>query len=294
MTLLQPDLTEKINRKIHIAQAWPNSNTNLLRFTASTQTSPWAATSPLTYRRGFQAVVAKRPLPLPRASTSIQELSRSARNKHAFSLHSRAMQPMEFASRKRRRSDSASAPPKKTIQASRKSSYQLTESSPGTNGYLRTLMAAAPVPGTPSVFHQPSDKEPDSELPLHSHQNASSTIGSSPPRTPPPKHSRLARTGRYIDDANRSGLSLYMVDSPPARVAGGNHYQVCSPSIPPSQHAVLPSMTPTLGRDMFVTSETSSQQFNFADFVNLTPSPTTASWDIRTPGNPPRIPTATK
>jgi hypothetical protein len=232
--------------------------------------------------------------PLLRASTSIQQSPRSARNKHAFSPHPRAMQPMEFASCKRRRSDLASTRSKKTIQASRKSSYQLTESSPGTNMYLKTLMAAAPTPGTQSVSHQPSGKETDSELPLHSHLNASSTIGSSPPRTPHPKHSRLARTGRYIEDANGSDLSLYMVDSPtPARVAGGNRYQVFSPSIPPSQHAVLPSITSTLGGDMLVTLGTPSQQFNFADFVNLTPSPTQASQDTRTAGNPSRIPTAT-
>jgi hypothetical protein len=205
------------------------------------------------------------------------------------------MQSMKFASRKRFRSDSTYVRPQKTTRVSRKSFYRLAKSFPDTKGHLTALIAAALIPGTPSVYHQPSDEETGFVLPLHNSQNVSSTIGSSPPRTPPPKHSGLRRTGRHIEDANWSGLLPSLVNSPtPALVAGGNHYQTFTPSISPSQHVVLPSTTPILGADILARLGTPCQQFNFTDFVNLTPSPTQTPCDTRTPGNPLRLPTTTK
>jgi hypothetical protein len=154
-------------------------------------------------------------------------------------------------------------------------------------------MAAVSIPETPSVFYQLSDEESDFELPLPNCQNASSTIGSSPPLISPRKHSRLARTGRYIEEANTSDLSPYMVDSPTlTHMIGYN--RVFPPSVPPNQHAVLPSKTPVLDGGIFGTLGNSSPQFNFADFVHLTSSPTQATWDTRTHGKTLRTPTTTK
>ncbi|KAF3006300.1 hypothetical protein E8E15_001653 [Penicillium rubens] len=294
MTLLQPSSTEKTFHETHIAQVSLN-----LRYRLGLAKLKYQH-GPLNGLYSSQPLDGHKPLDIseflrsrcgtlltspPLRASTYQEPPQSARNKHAFSLNSPVMQPMSFASRKRLQSDPASVRPKKAPRVSRKSSYRLAKSSPGMQGHLTAFMAAVLIPETPSVFHQPSDEETDSELPLPSHQNASSKIGSSPPLISPRKHSRLARTGRYIEEANRSDLPPYIVDSPtPAQIVGSN--QVFPPSIPPSQHAVLPSKTPTLGGGMFATLRTSSPQFNFADFVNLTPSPTQASWDTRTPDNP--------
>ncbi|KAJ5674120.1 hypothetical protein N7462_009559 [Penicillium macrosclerotiorum] len=194
-----------------------------------------------------------------RAATYSKELPRSARNKHAVTFNSHVMQPMLSASRKRMRSDSATERPAKVPRVSWKSSYQLPASSPGLNRHLPgrqshlPFMSEAPIPELSSPpYHGPSDEEPDPDLPLHSFQNMSSMVGSSPPRTPPPN----------------KGLSRF------------------PPSTPPSQHAMLPTMTPNLG--------TPGQQFNFADFVNVTPSPAQPGWSGRTPGNPSRTPLSTK
>lgn len=126
--------------------------------------------------------------PPPLRASTYHEPSRSARNKHEISLNSPVMQPMQsmkFASRKRFRSDSTYVRPQKATRVSRKSFYRLAKSSPDTKGHLTALIAAAPIPGTPSVYHQPSDEETGFDLPLHNSQNVSSMIGPSPPRTPP-------------------------------------------------------------------------------------------------------------
>lgn len=195
---------------------------------------------------------------------------------------------MLSASRKRLRSDSASERPAKAARVSWKSSYRLPESSPGLNRHFSRrqshipFMSEAPIPEW-----APSDEEIDPDLPLHSFQNVSSMVGSSPPRTPPPRHTRLPRSERHVQQEDGADLLLYLANSPtPARVVAGSHNQAFPPSTPPSQHAVLPGLTPNIG--------TPGQQFNFADFVNVTPSPAQPAWGGRTPGNPSRTPLATK
>ncbi|KAJ5485953.1 hypothetical protein N7530_000253 [Penicillium desertorum] len=230
------------------------------------------------------------------ASTYSKELPRSARNKHAATFNSRVMQPMLSASRKRLRSDSDSERPAKAPRVSWKSSYRLPESSPGMNRHRTSrrtqapFMSEATIPEMSSPIYPRPSEEIDPDLPLHSFQNMSSVVGSSPPRTPPPKHMRLPRN-QPQNHEDGADLLLYLANSPtPARVARGNGNQAFPPSTPPSQHAVLPSMTPTLGGGMFANISTPNQQFNFADFVNVTPSPAQPTWGGRTPGNPARTP----
>lgn len=233
------------------------------------------------------------PLQFP---TNSKELPRSARNKHAVTFNSRVMQPMLSASRKRLRSESATERPTKVARVSWKSSYQLPESSPGLNRHLTArhnhipFMSEAAIQELSSPqYHGPSDEENDPDLPLHSFRNMSSMAGSSPPRTPPPKHSRLSRTDRPLQHEDGADLLLYLANSPtPARVTRGSQNQAFPPSTPPSQHAVLPSLTPNLGFG------TPGQHFNFADFVNVTPSPAQPAWGGRTPGNAARTPLSTK
>ncbi|OOQ83388.1 hypothetical protein PEBR_34736 [Penicillium brasilianum] len=228
-----------------------------------------------------------------RAATYSKELPRSARNKHAVTFNSRVMQPMLSASRKRVRSDSDTERPAKVPRVSWKSSHRLPASSPGLNRHMTTrrnpapFMSEATIPELSSpAYHAPSDEENDPDLPIHSFQHVGSVVGSSPPRTPPPKHARLPRTDRPSQHEDGADLLLYLANSPtPARVAAGSQHAF-PPSTPPSQHALLPTLTPNLG--------TPGQQFNFADFVNVTPSPAQPAWGGRTPGNPGRTPLSTK
>lgn len=57
---------------------------------------------------------------------------------------------------------------------------------------------------------------------------------------------------------------------------------------------MLPSLTPTPGGGPFPNFGTPGQQFNFADFVNVTPSPAQPAWGNRTPGNASRTPLAAR
>lgn len=212
------------------------------------------------------------------------------------------MQPMLSASRKRLRSDSVADRPAKVSRVSWKSSYQLPESSPGFRRHgsrqnLPHITETAPIPELSSPgYHAQSDDDNDPDLPVHSFQ-VSSAVGSSPPRTPPPKHASLSRNDRSnLRHEDGADLLLYLANSPtPARVANKHQPQEFPPSTPPSQHAVLPSLTPTLGGGgVFPNFGTPNQQFNFADFVNVTPSPAQPAWGGRTPGALGRTPLASK
>ncbi|KAL2831066.1 hypothetical protein BDW59DRAFT_6203 [Aspergillus cavernicola] len=241
------------------------------------------------------------PLTSPlRASSYSKELPRSSKNRHAATFDSRVMQPMLSASRKRLRSDSVADRPTKASRVSWKSSYQLPESSPGfrrhtTRRNLPLITETAPIPELSSpAYHAQSDDENDPDLPVHSFQ-VSSIVGSSPPRTPPPKHASQSRNDRNLRHEDGADLLLYLANSPtPARVSSKAQRQQFPPSTPPSQHAALPSLTPTPGGGMFPNFGTPNQQFNFADFVNVTPSPAQPPWGGRTPGGVARTPLASK
>lgn len=116
---------------------------------------------------------------------------------------------------------------------------------------------------------------------------SSSIISSSPPRTPPP-------TRRLQSTSKQSGadLLLYLANSP-SRSPAVNVAHLSSsskepPSTPPSLHAHLPSSvmnTPGNTLGLFNGAiNTPGQNFSFADFCNVTPSPGPAQWGGRTPG----------
>ena len=140
-------------------------------------------------------------------------------------------------------------------------------------------------------MHNNSDDE-DTDLPMHSfNQPASSSIvSSSPPRTPPPN--RMLRNGTSKQAG--ADLLLYLANSPSRSPAVNTaHLPKLShepPSTPPSQHTHLPSSvmnTPGANMSLFNGAlNTPGQGFNFADFVNVTPSPAQLPWEGRTPGIP--------
>jgi hypothetical protein len=136
-------------------------------------------------------------------------------------------------------------------------------------------------------FAAVSDDEDDA-LPTHSFN-----LRSSPPRTPPPVRNRgiLGRNGK--DRNGKSGeegadLLLFLATSPsPANPASRARMQ--PPSTPPPKSMALPSSmmtTPGGGGGLlsvFGAPNTPSQNFDFSDFVNITPSPGQRPWP-KTPG----------
>ena len=254
------------------------------------------------------------PMTSPPLPTTSKELPRSAHNKHAATFNSTIMEPMLSGPRKRIRTDSLiSEPPAKVSRRSWKSSHQLPESSPTFSrppmpwpSSDLPLMSDATLPETsPPVSDDAGDnddgEEEEPDLPVHSFADlSSSTMRSSPPRTPPRSHAYPSARNVKLSQSNDDGadLLLFLANSPtPARVSGSGHQSSSDfpPSTPPSRHTALPSLTPTPGGGIFPHFGTpNNQTFNFADFVNVTPSPAQNAWGGRTPGGPSRTPLAAK
>jgi hypothetical protein len=138
-----------------------------------------------------------------------------------------------------------------------------------------------PVIEDSPMFDVHSDEEEQDAV----HEPSSSIISSSPPRTPPPNHQRLNTSKQSGAD-----LLLYLANSP-SRSPAVNITHISSsskpPSTPPSQHSHLPSSvmnTPGNNLGLFNGALTPGQNFNLADFCNVTPSPAQAPWGGRTPG----------
>jgi hypothetical protein len=121
----------------------------------------------------------------------------------------------------------------------------------------------------------------------HSEEEAPSlpkVFHGTPPRTPPPTRSRVSRTQNNGEEG--ADLLLYLATSPSPARAMKSTPRNFPPSTPPQNHAALPSSmlnTPGGSHNLFTTFSTPGQQFNFADFVNVTPSPAQAAFN-RTPG----------
>ena len=194
-----------------------------------------------------------------------------------------------------------------------KDQHQLSQSSPikprkqphfttsaGPNlSFFRGVGGAIAEEDIPSA-HPSLDSDSDSDLlPLSAFKMP--TTGPShvsPPRTPPPRPRTLSRrtttattTAANISTVRKSGeegadLLLYLATSP-SPAYPRNRMQ--PPQTPPSKPLALPSSmmtTPGGGTGLlsgFGGPHTPSQAFDFADFINVTPSPAQGAWS-RTPG----------
>lgn len=206
--------------------------------------------------------------------------------------------------RKRARAQSNVLPMFESSRASWKTTHNLSESSPvyhsqhdrysGSRQANRSFVSEVPtIPDSPPFGSTSDDDSP--RLPPHTFNLHSSKFNSSPPRTPPPTRSRSLRHRKsHATGEEGADLLLYLATSPsPANP--GVKARVSPPSTPPSNTAALPSsMMSTPGGSSFMTGfNTPGQQFNFADFVNITPSPAQGAFGNRTPG-PARTPLAAK
>jgi hypothetical protein len=161
-----------------------------------------------------------------------------------------------------------------------KSSFQYPESSPLSTRFdeFRTphgpsFSFASTIPESPQ-FGQMEDEEP--RLPP--------TFHSSPPRTPPPSLPRGLRNRKSNITNGEEGadLLLYLATSPsPARPKGST--RPFPPCTPPSKNAQLPSSMLNTPGGTYGLFNTPGQNFNFADFVNVTPSPAQGAFGSLTP-----------
>ncbi|KAH8819601.1 hypothetical protein F5884DRAFT_658017 [Xylogone sp. PMI_703] len=170
----------------------------------------------------------------------------------------------------------------------RKHSHFTTSTGPGLSFYKGSSDMVDDLDST--NFAAASDE--DDALPLHSF-----SIRPSTPRTPSPIRNRSALARSNRDKSSKSGeegadLLLYLATSPsPANPAARSRMQ--PPSTPPPRNMALPSSmmtTPGGGGSggagilsIFGGPSTPSQAFDFADFVNITPSPAQNAWP-KTPG----------
>jgi hypothetical protein len=200
------------------------------------------------------------------------------------------MQPILLAGHKRVQQDFDAERPAKAAQLLWKSSHQSPVCSPALNCHMTTRRHACPFMSDTTVpelslpvYQALSDEENDPDLPIRSFRHVSSVWESSPRYTLHPQHAHLARSGQHEHGAD---LLVHLAKSPPPdRVVGGSHH-ACPPSTPSTQHAVLPTVTPSQGMP--------DQHFNFADFVNVTPSPAQPAWGSLTLGDTGRTSLSTK
>jgi hypothetical protein len=206
--------------------------------------------------------------------------------------------PSSGASRKRLRSSPAVSRSFNSRDAFFREQRQLTQSSPikPRKQTHFTTSAGPDVSFYRGSSHMPDDlqstnyaatsDDEDGLLPTHSFN-----IRSSPPTTPPPaRRSNLGRRNNK-EKNGKSGeegadLLLYLATSPSPAVQTRSRMQ--PPSTPPPKSSPLPSSmmtTPSGGTNllsMFGGPNTPSQNFDFSDFVNITPSPAQKTW-TRTP-----------
>lgn len=193
------------------------------------------------------------------------------------------------ASPSKRRRRGPELPPQRSLppssHATWKDAHQLAQSSPvkpRRQQHFTTQAGPNLSFLTSPNLHMQSDDD-DDLLPLHSFN-----VRSSPPRTPPMR--ARARRGRDRPADNeglpRTGeegadLLLYLAASPSPAVGARRGME--PPSTPPPRPgAGLPSaaMVTPGGSNLF--PSTPGQNFDFSDFVNITPSPAQKAW--RTPG----------
>ena len=198
-----------------------------------------------------------------------------------------------------------------TASASWKNSFQLPESSPVYHRrharfgrtHVPSLSFVSETSTVPDPHSPLLSEDDDEDLPITSFQLTRSQFRPSPsrvPRTPPPDVARSARlrqrgfnaagaaredkTGE--DDAN---LLMYLATSPTPARPGSSKAQMLAPSTPPPKSTPLPSSmmsTPGGGGAPFsgFGLATPSANLNFAEFLNMSPSPAQlgSSWN-RTP-----------
>lgn len=299
---IEPEVTEKLRRK----RPFPNGDILSDSSSSASESAPYS--SPLT------------------APIFSDEVVPGSSHSNRSRLGAPAHFPLQKTnSNKRLRANSTHEPTiKSSRHVSWKVSHQLPQSSPvlhhpvsaSFDGHSSFVSDSATIPlpandqspmFSRSSDHTIADDDSDNDLPMHSFSqrpSSSSMVVASPPRTPPPtRHSKSAMAGPSKSGA-AADLLLYLANSPSRspNPRGTNNYSPTHghpnpPSTPPSTQSHLPSsilatpsnshnLSTSLFNGALATTPGNNINFNFADFVNVTPSPAQAPWGGRTPGGP--------
>jgi hypothetical protein len=143
---------------------------------------------------------------------------------------------------------------------------------------LSFVSDAPTIPDSPPFGSASGDE--DNDLPAHSFNVTAPKAQESLPQTPPPTRPRGLR--RRHDGDEGADLLLHLAASPSPAVAQ-TQAKVIPPSTPPSNRASLPPAPAGTPGNLFGNFSTPGQNFNFADFCNVTPSPAQAAFGDRTP-----------
>lgn len=136
-------------------------------------------------------------------------------------------------------------------------------------------------------FAVPDDDDDDDDDLLPTHSFAVNVSRSSPPTTPPMRNRRLApnnksmgkNTGETAESRDEGAQLLLFMKSSPTPAVVPSRGQMEPPSTPPPKHLGFTPQamaTPNLDNPLF--PHTPSQAFNFADYLNMTPSPAQKTW----------------
>ncbi|KAL9590571.1 MAG: hypothetical protein Q9203_000623 [Teloschistes exilis] len=280
------------NLSLNLVEAHLENTLKRKRPGSSTDTSS-DSSSAASDQPFFSGPLASSPRTAPIFSSDDMRSSTRARNKR-FSYNSTAtLHDGSSVSRKRNRTQSMAPPTLDTSRASWKSAHNLPQSSPSFHqrGHFPTTHAAnlsfasdgSTVPNTPAFGSASDDEGPNN---ISGSQLGSAHFRSSPPCTPPPMRSRSARMMKgHAGGEEGAELLLHLATSPSPADPGLQKFHL--PSTPPSNIQALPSSMMTPGANGFPTIfNTPSQNFAWADFINVTPSPAQGAFGNRTPGLP--------
>lgn len=293
LDLIEPKVDE------HLRRQRPSSASDMLSDTSSSSASDFQ------YPR---SVLSSSPLKAPFFSDALDSSSSSSGHRKRTYNASFQHPTSSSSTRKRFRSSPTAGRDMYQSHTAWKDQHQLAQSSPikprkqshfttsaGPNiSFFRGTSGNIPdQPLHPTSFSHGSDDD-DDLLPMHSFKMPTMGVRSSPPRTPPPMRGRASLNRRTANTVNgKSGeegadLLLYLATSPsPANPTARSRMH--PPQTPPQKNMALPSSmmtTPGGGNGLlsgFGGPHTPSQTFDFADFVNITPSPAQKPW-TRTPG----------
>ncbi|KAI4150775.1 MAG: hypothetical protein L6R39_002173 [Caloplaca ligustica] len=214
-----------------------------------------------------------------------------------------AISKQPLADRKRKRRNSMAPPLIDASRRSWKSAHNLPESSPGSHQHAHFTAShtanfsfaseGSTIANTPP-FGPDSDDRDRGQLD-HSFSLNTSHFRSSPPCTPPPTRSRRSRSLKR-NAAGEEGAELLMhLATSPSPANQGMKSNLHPPSTPPADHQTLPSsVMPMSGASGFLPGfSTPGQNFAWADFINVTPSPAQGAFGNCTPGLP-KTPLAAK
>lgn len=284
-----------------MVEAQFNSNVNTQRRAGSSVVSSGSSSSStssdmIPYSRAFQSS----PITAPVFSDDVypEDHQLGSRKKARFQAHYTAPTPTSSVPRSRNSRNVSQSSPVRTRRSragmhpasspldTRFSSDFRTAHGPN----LSFVSTSSTISESPTFGHSSENEAPMLPTAFHG----------SPPRTPPPTRSRgarIQRDGTCNGDKGAADALMQLMTSPSPARGQKSASKMFPPSTPPSKNVDLPSSmlnTPGGGNQGNFTGFTTpgQQQFNFSDFVNVTPSPAQGAFN-RTPG-PARTPLAAR